>query len=140
MTDCAECAVAAGAPALGVAPLRIGAFVVHPKPEAPPVPGWMVVAPARHVEQIDDLSDEEQRELGPLLARVAAALRANTSTARIYVSIYAEVLPHLHVHLIARPPDRPALGARVFLEPPGAAEGCRAVARRVLDYLEAATP
>jgi diadenosine tetraphosphate (Ap4A) HIT family hydrolase len=112
----------------------VGAFVVHPRLETPPVPGWMVVAPVRHVEQWDALDAAELRELGPLLARVSAALRAATPTAKVYVSVFAEVLPHFHVHVIARPPDLPAdqRGARLFLAEGNAVDAERlALTRRV---------
>lgn len=117
--SCPECRVVSGtATARGVPALRLGPFVVHPRLEAPPVPGWMVVAPARHVEQWDDLDPGELAELGPLVARVAAALRTETATAKVYVSVFAEVLPHLHLHVVARPPDLAPerRGPRVFLE------------------------
>lgn len=103
--------------ASGLPALRQGAFVVHPKLEAPPVPGWLVVAPVRHVEQWDALDATELRELGPFVGRVAEALRALTPTARVYVSVFAEILPHFHVHVVARPPELPAdeRGPRLFL-------------------------
>jgi diadenosine tetraphosphate (Ap4A) HIT family hydrolase len=118
--------------------LRRGPFVVHAIPEGGPVPGWLVVAPARHVEQIDALRPEELASLGPLLAQVAAALRAETTCEKVYVSIFAEVLPHLHVHVIARPPGLPAaqIGPRLFLAE-GRAEGVEALTRRVLARLAA---
>ena len=115
--SCPECAIArTGCLPGGARVLRRGAFVVHPRPEPSPVPGWLVVAPARHVEQIDALTADEQRGLGPLLAEVAAVLRAETPCEKVYLSVFAELLPHLHVHVIARPPglreeDR---GARLF--------------------------
>jgi diadenosine tetraphosphate (Ap4A) HIT family hydrolase len=122
----------------GLEPLRRGAFLVHPKLEAPPVPGWFVLAPARHVEQIDALTPVELAELGPLCAETSAAIRAETPCARVYVCVFAELLPHFHVHLIARPPDLPedARGPGVFL-----AQGTRdadpelVVARRILARL-----
>lgn len=97
--------------------LRLGRFAVHPKLESPPVPGWLVVAPRRHVEQWDALDARELAELGPLVSRVAAALRACTPTAKVYVSVFAEVLPHFHVHVVARPPELAddERGARLFL-------------------------
>jgi diadenosine tetraphosphate (Ap4A) HIT family hydrolase len=118
--------------------LRRGPFVVHAIPEGGPVPGWLVVAPARHVEQIDALRADELASLGPLLAQVAAALRAETSCEKVYVSIFAEVLPHLHVHVIARPPGLPAaeIGPRLFLAD-GRAGGAEALTRRVLARLAA---
>jgi diadenosine tetraphosphate (Ap4A) HIT family hydrolase len=120
---------------------RTGHFAVHGKIEIPVVPGWMIVAPHRHVEQLDALPAEAVAELGPLLARVAAALRAATPTARIYVCTWNEMLSHLHVHVIARPPDFPPerRGARLFLEDaptdPAARQAGQHVARAVLESL-----
>jgi diadenosine tetraphosphate (Ap4A) HIT family hydrolase len=93
-----------------------------------------VVAPARHVEQIDALRPDELRELGPLLASVTAALRAETPCEKVYLSVFAEVLPHLHVHVIARPPGLPPeeRGPRLLLADGRAdAAGAEALARRV---------
>jgi diadenosine tetraphosphate (Ap4A) HIT family hydrolase len=135
---CPECQVVAGRKdALGLSAQRVGSFVVHSKLEAPPVPGWIVLAPARHVEAPDALSAQEQRELGPLLARIAAALRAETPAEKVYVSLFAEVLPHVHWHVVARPPGLPEdrRGARLFLEPPAEAPASQAVCRRVLARL-----
>jgi diadenosine tetraphosphate (Ap4A) HIT family hydrolase len=97
-----------------------------------------VVAPARHVEQIDALTPDEQRGLGPLLAEVAAALRAATPCEKVYVSIFAELLPHLHVHVIARPPGLPEeeRGPRLFASARRANEAERiALFRRVQSHL-----
>jgi len=99
---CAECELVAKQ-----APLQRGTFVLHPRIGRGAVPGWWVICPARHVEQYDDLSREEQAHLGQLIGELSAALRASTPTAKIYVSIFAEVLPHLHVHVVARPPELP---------------------------------
>jgi len=133
--SCPECAIVREGKAPGGAPvLRRGPFVVHARPEPSPVPGWFVVAAARHVEQVDALGPEEQRALGPLLAEVACALRAETPCEKVYVSVFAEVLPHLHVHVIARPADLPAeeRGPRLFASERRAAEEERAgLARRV---------
>lgn len=106
------------------------------------MPGWFVVAPARHVEQIDALTPGELEQLGPLIAETSAALRAETPCARVYVCVFAEQLPHLHVHVIARPPDLPEdeRGPGVFQ-----AQGARdadpdlSVARQVLARLTAGT-
>jgi diadenosine tetraphosphate (Ap4A) HIT family hydrolase/TM2 domain-containing membrane protein YozV len=116
--SCIECRIAAGQEKpSGLAPLRRGPFLVHPRPEASPLPGWFIVAPARHVEQIDALDAEAVGMLGPLVAEVAAALRAETPCEKVYVSVFAEVVPHLHVHVIARPPGLApeSRGPRIFL-------------------------
>jgi diadenosine tetraphosphate (Ap4A) HIT family hydrolase len=114
---CSECdLVRAGRTPLGAPVLRRGPFVVHARPEPIPVPGWLFVAPSRHVEQIDELDPGERAALGPLLGEVAAALRAETPCAKVYVSVFAEVLHHFHVHVVARPPDLPEgeRGPRLF--------------------------
>jgi diadenosine tetraphosphate (Ap4A) HIT family hydrolase len=135
--------VRAGTTPLGAPVLRRGPFVVHAAPEAFPVPGWLFVAPARHVEQIDDLDGVERAALGPLVAEAAAALRAETPCAKIYVSVFAEVLHHCHVHVVARPPDLPAeeRGPRLFASERRAdpAEALR-VAERVHARLMAPAP
>jgi diadenosine tetraphosphate (Ap4A) HIT family hydrolase len=132
---CPECAIArTGAAPGGFPVLRRGPFVVHARPEPVPVPGWLVVAPIRHVEQIDALLADEQRGLGPLLSEVAAAVRKETPCEKVYVSVFAEVLPHLHVHVIARPRDLPPeeRGARLFASARKADEGERlALAARI---------
>jgi diadenosine tetraphosphate (Ap4A) HIT family hydrolase len=112
--------------------------VVHAKLEPTPVPGWLVVAPVRHVEQWDALDPTELRELGPLIARVSSLLRAETPTAKVYVSVFAELLPHFHLHVVARPPELPPeeRGARLLLgEGRVAPAEVQAVARRVLARL-----
>ena len=115
---CEECAIVSGKLVpRGEAPVVRDVFVIHPRPDDGAVPGWIIVAPQRHVEQIDQLSPRELTALGPLLGEVAAALRAETGAEKVYVSIFAEILAHLHVHVIARTGDIPAdqRGPRVFL-------------------------
>ena len=138
--SCLECDFLA-AHADDPAVVRTAHFAVHGKIEVPVVPGWMIVAPLAHVEQVDALGSDAQAELAPLLARVSNALRAATPTARIYVCTWNEMLPHLHIHVIARPPDFPPerRGARLFLEDaptdPASARAGRDVARAVLETL-----
>ena len=74
------------------------------------LPGWLVLVARRHVAAIDELSDEEAAELGVLLRRVSATLRAVTGCAKTYVVQFAEQAehPHVHFHVIPRMPDQPA--------------------------------
>jgi diadenosine tetraphosphate (Ap4A) HIT family hydrolase len=98
----------------------------------------MVVAPFRHVERLEALTPAEQAALMPLVAEVAAALRVETPCEKVYVAVFSEVLPHLHVHVIARPPDLAEAdrGPRVFAAPPVGAGEAEAVGRGVLTRLE----
>jgi diadenosine tetraphosphate (Ap4A) HIT family hydrolase len=141
---CPECdLVRAGTTPLGAPVLRRGPFVVHARPEPIPVPGWLFVAPVRHVEQIDQLDAGERAALGPLVSEVAAALRAETPCAKVYVTVFAEVLHHCHVHVVARPPDLPEgeRGPRLFASERRAdpAEALR-IAERVHARLAAPVP
>jgi diadenosine tetraphosphate (Ap4A) HIT family hydrolase len=105
---CTECELVSGARhARGITPIARGPFVLHPRMEEGAVPGWWIVAPSRHVEQIDALEPGELWALGPVIAELAGQLRRATPCEKVYVSIFAEVLHHLHVHVIARPPDAP---------------------------------
>ena len=118
----------------GVEPIRRGLFVYHPKVENTAVPGWWIVAPARHIEQVDQLLPEELAALGPAIAEVSIALRASTSCEKIYVNVFAEIVPHFHVHVIARPVGFPNAmrGPAIFNTPPFAdARSTDAVAVRV---------
>ena len=74
------------------------------------LPGWLVLVARRHVAAIDELSDAEAAELGVLLRRVSAALRAVTGCAKTYVVQFAEQAehPHVHFHVIPRLADQPA--------------------------------
>jgi diadenosine tetraphosphate (Ap4A) HIT family hydrolase len=108
--------------ATGADVVRRGLLAVHARLGTGAVPGWLVVAPLRHVEQLDQLDSAEQAALGPLLAEAAAALRAATGAPKVYSAVFAEELPHLHVHVVARPADWPAegRGARLLLAEPAA--------------------
>jgi diadenosine tetraphosphate (Ap4A) HIT family hydrolase len=111
--------------------------VVHARLEPGGVPGWMIVAPERHVESLEALTSAERQALLPLVAEVSAALRAETPCAKTYVAVFSEVLPHLHVHVIARPPGLAEAfrGPRVFAAAPVLAREAEEVSERVLAHL-----
>jgi diadenosine tetraphosphate (Ap4A) HIT family hydrolase len=118
--------------------LRRGPLAVHGRLEPGPVPGWLVVAPQRHVEQLDALDEHEAAALGPLLRESAAALRRAAGGEKIYLAVFAELLPHLHVHVVARPRDWPAAqrGAALLQAPETVApEEAERVTRRALELL-----
>lgn len=121
----------------GKAVLTLGSFVVHPRTEDAAVPGWMILAPTRHVEQWDELSHGEVAEIGGLISKVAAALRKETTAEKIYVNVFAEVLAHLHVHVIARTADVPPemRGPRIFQSTGADPAAADAIGERVLAAL-----
>jgi diadenosine tetraphosphate (Ap4A) HIT family hydrolase len=73
------------------------------------LPGWLVLVARRHVEAIDELTDEEAADLGLLLRRTSAALRDVVGCAKTYVGQFAEAAehPHVHFHVIPRMADQP---------------------------------
>jgi len=100
MTSCPFCgAIAGGASVEGIRFLGS----LDPKP----VEGWMVAAPARHVEGFDELTEAEARALGDVVRRGVAAIRAVTGVPKVYLSAFAEKVPHLHVHLFPRVAETP---------------------------------
>lgn len=82
------------------------------------LPGWLVLVARRHIEAIDELTDEEAVELGVLLRRVSIALKEVTGCLKTYVIQFAEMAehPHVHFHIIPRMANQPEnrLGTRVF--------------------------
>ena len=73
------------------------------------IEGWLVLVVRRHVVAIADMRDEEAAELGPLLQKVSAALRAVMGCPKTYVVQFAEHRqhPHVHFHVIPRAEDLP---------------------------------
>jgi diadenosine tetraphosphate (Ap4A) HIT family hydrolase len=73
------------------------------------LPGWLVLVVRRHIEAIDELTDEEAVELGVLLRRVSMALKEITGCLKTYVIQFAEMAehPHVHFHLVPRMANQP---------------------------------
>ena len=73
------------------------------------LPGWLVVVARRHIEAVDELTDEEAMELGMLVRRVSLALRQVTGCVKTYVIQFAEHPDHRHVHfhIVPRMEDQP---------------------------------
>lgn len=73
------------------------------------LPGWLVLVARRHIEALDELTEEEAVELGQLIRRVSAALKTATGCRKTYVIQFAEAAehPHVHVHVVPRMADQP---------------------------------
>jgi diadenosine tetraphosphate (Ap4A) HIT family hydrolase len=88
------------------------------------LPGWLVVISRRHVVELADLTEEEAAELGQILQRASAALRAVTGCIKTYVVLFGEQpgFEHLHVHVVPRmaefPPQHLGSGVFAFLKRP----------------------
>lgn len=74
------------------------------------LPGWLALVARRHIEAIDELTEEEAAELGVLLRLASAALREITGCVKTYVMQFAEAEGHGHVHfhVVPRMADQPA--------------------------------
>jgi diadenosine tetraphosphate (Ap4A) HIT family hydrolase len=76
------------------------------------LPGWLIVVPTRHLEGLDELTDEEAATLGLVLRGASIALKAVTGCIKTYVMLFAEAegFGHLHLHVVPRlvglPDDR----------------------------------
>ena len=82
------------------------------------LPGWLVLAPRRHITSVAELTDAEAASLGTWQVRLSRALTAVTGCVKTYVIQYAEKegLAHVHFHVVPRMPDIPLdhRGPRVF--------------------------
>ena len=74
------------------------------------VRGYVVLKSRRHVHEIADLGTDEAATLGIALGTMLRAMRIALAAERIYVCSFAETVHHLHLHLLPRYPDMPALG------------------------------
>jgi len=64
---------------------------------------WLLLVPRRPgVAEVLDLDEVEQAQLMTELTRVARALRAQTDCDKLNVAALGNVVPQLHVHVIAR--------------------------------------
>lgn len=71
--------------------------------------GWLILAPLRHVQSLDELTDGEALALGDLLRKASVALKTVTGCQKTYVMLFAEAegFAHLHVHVVPRMADQP---------------------------------
>ena len=63
------------------------------------VPGFAYLEPKRHIPDITELDGEEAATFGLVMAKVTAALKAETGAELVYVYVFGGGIPHLHVHL-----------------------------------------
>jgi diadenosine tetraphosphate (Ap4A) HIT family hydrolase len=63
------------------------------------VAGFAYLEPKRHIRYITELDGPEAATFGPAMARSTKALKEATGTDVVYVYIFGDGVPHLHVHL-----------------------------------------
>ena len=63
------------------------------------VPGFTYLEPKRHIRFISELDGAEAETFGAVLARCTRVLKEVTGVEIVYVYIFGDGVPHLHVHL-----------------------------------------
>ena len=106
---------------------------------------WVILIPRRQaIRDITDLEPADLDLLWPELARVEAALKAVTNAEKMNVAALGNMVPQLHVHVIARFRADPAWPKPVWGQhpavpyPPTAAESLRAALLEKLDIAPSA--
>ncbi|CAG8958899.1 hypothetical protein HYFRA_00012896 [Hymenoscyphus fraxineus] len=85
----------------------------------PLAPGHLLVTTRKHHEKLSDVSEAEARELGEWLLRLSRGLARVTGTWDWNIvqnngAAAAQVVPHVHFHIIPRPGLTPELRNRSF--------------------------
>ena len=77
--------------------------------------GWLVLVLRRHARSLGELTSDEAGAFGWLVAATSRALETELKVPKAYVLFLGEQegFEHLHVHVVARPPED-ARGIRVF--------------------------
>jgi diadenosine tetraphosphate (Ap4A) HIT family hydrolase len=63
------------------------------------VAGFAYLEPKRHIRHVTDLDGAEAETFGPALARCTRGLKEATGAKVVYVYIFGDGIPHLHLHL-----------------------------------------
>jgi diadenosine tetraphosphate (Ap4A) HIT family hydrolase len=64
---------------------------------------WLILVPRRDaIREIIDLDEADQARLTTEIARVARALKAVTACDKLNIAAIGNVVPQLHVHVVAR--------------------------------------
>ncbi|HEV7897480.1 MAG TPA: hypothetical protein VGP31_06505 [Planosporangium sp.] len=81
------------------------------------VVGFAHLEPHRHIPFISDLDGPEAATLGAVLARVTAVMRTATAADKIYVYVFGDRVPHLHVNLAPHRPGDALIGGPGLIRP-----------------------
>jgi diadenosine tetraphosphate (Ap4A) HIT family hydrolase len=70
---------------------------------------WLILVPRRaDLTELNDLNHAERMVLIEELARASRGLKALTGAAKINIGTLGNLVPQLHVHVVARSPGDPA--------------------------------
>jgi histidine triad (HIT) family protein len=69
--------------------------------------GHIMIDLKRHTPSLADMTTEEARAFGLIMARVSKALKDSENAEHIYSLVSGNSVPHLHMHIVARYPNTP---------------------------------
>jgi len=70
---------------------------------------WLVLVPRRAaLVELHDLASADRAVLGEELARAGQGLKTLAAAAKINTGALGNIVPQLHIHVVARSPDDPA--------------------------------
>lgn len=69
--------------------------------------GYLMAEPKRHVPELSDLTDDEAKALGLLVAHLSRALTVREGAEHVYAFVIGDKVPHVHVHIVPRYPGAP---------------------------------
>jgi len=99
-------------------------LVHYPVSEAEPqaYKGHLMVEVRRHVTSFGELSGAEAAEVGVTIAKASRLLTEELGAEHVYVFTIGHLVPHLHIHVVARYPGTPEeyWGGKRLAEWPGA--------------------
>jgi diadenosine tetraphosphate (Ap4A) HIT family hydrolase len=86
------------------------------------IAGFAHLEPKRHIPFITDLDGREAVTLGPVLARVTAALRDAAGAEKTYVYVFGDRVAHLHLNLAPHHEGDALAGGPGLLHPGASAQ------------------
>lgn len=69
--------------------------------------GHIMIDLKRHVPTLAEMSEEEAKTFGVIMAKVSKALKESEGAEHVYALVAGNNVPHLHMHLVARYPETP---------------------------------
>ncbi|MDQ3646009.1 MAG: HIT family protein [Actinomycetota bacterium] len=98
-TDCILCRGADADPELGRVEVWEDELWRLSTSIASEVAGFSYLEPKRHISHITDLDGDEAATFGSVVAMTTRALKDATGAEVVYVYVFGEGVPHLHLHL-----------------------------------------
>lgn len=69
--------------------------------------GHIMIDLKRHVPTLGDMTVEEAKAFGMIMAKVSKALMESEAAEHVYSLVSGNSVPHLHMHIVARYPNTP---------------------------------